>query len=54
MMASVAPAPASAKKRIEKTERPGHGLREAEDAPVAVAIQKRVVGLQQEGAAPLG
>ena len=50
----VAPASASAKKRIQKTERPGHGLREAEDAPVAVPIQKRVVGFQQEGAAPLG
>ena len=54
LILSAATAPASAKKRIQKTERPGHGLREAEDAPVAVAIQKRVIGLQQEGAAPLG
>ena len=54
LILSAAPAPASAEKRIEKAERPGHGLREAEDAPVAVAIQKCVVGLQQEGAASLG
>jgi GNAT superfamily N-acetyltransferase len=44
----------SAEVRIQKAERSGHGRREAEDAAVPVAVEQRVVGLQQEGATPLG
>ena len=53
-LASDGSGPQLAPPGIEETKRPGHGGRKTKDAPVAVAIEQGVVGLEQEGAAPLG